>query len=218
MQGARLCVDGCGRVWTGARVWMEQGGERDWVWTGVDGGVDGTGAGARLGVDGGVDGRWRGARLGVDGCGRGCGWKMEGSETGCGWVWAGRVWTGSADGRWRGARLGVDGSGWVWTGVWMEDGGRDWVRLGRCGRGLDGRRKGADSSTKAHRKNISNRMEHQAVQKALTIEEGARWWANKRSADSRAWGWCRWVAGWNSWWSGYIRERASHYHDGSQCR
>ena len=63
---------GCGRVWTGVR--MEDGGERDRVWTGVDGGVvwmedggerDGTG------VDGGEDGRWRGARQGVDGCGRG---------------------------------------------------------------------------------------------------------------------------------------------------
>ena len=28
---------GCGRVWTGVR--MEDGGERDRVWTGVDGGV-----------------------------------------------------------------------------------------------------------------------------------------------------------------------------------
>ena len=45
---------GCGRVWTGAR--MKDGGERDGVWTGVDGGEDG---------------RWRGARRGVDGCGRG---------------------------------------------------------------------------------------------------------------------------------------------------
>ena len=45
---------GCGRVWTGVR--MEDGGERDRVWTGVDGGEDG---------------RWRGARRGVDGCGRG---------------------------------------------------------------------------------------------------------------------------------------------------
>ena len=44
---------GCGRVWTGVR--MEEGGERDGVWTGVDGGEDG---------------RWR-ARRGVDGCGRG---------------------------------------------------------------------------------------------------------------------------------------------------
>ena len=45
---------GCGRVWTGVR--MEDGGERDGVWTGVDGGEDG---------------RWRGATRGVDGCGRG---------------------------------------------------------------------------------------------------------------------------------------------------
>ena len=35
---------------------MEEGGERDGVWTGVDGGEDG---------------RWGGARRGVDGCGRG---------------------------------------------------------------------------------------------------------------------------------------------------
>ena len=35
---------------------MEDGGERDGVWTGVDGGEDG---------------RWRVARRGVDGCGRG---------------------------------------------------------------------------------------------------------------------------------------------------
>ena len=79
---------GCGRVWTGVR--MEDGGERDGVWTGVDGGEDGrseTGCGrvwtgGRMenggerdgvwtGVDGCEDGRWRGARRGVDGCGRG---------------------------------------------------------------------------------------------------------------------------------------------------
>ena len=59
----------CGRAWTGVR--MEDGGERDGVWTGVDGGEDG---------------RWRGARRGADGCG---GWKMEGSETGCGRAWTG---------------------------------------------------------------------------------------------------------------------------------
>ena len=61
--GARLGVDGCGwgcgwkmegsetgcgRVWTGCG-WKTEG-ERDWVWTGVDKGVDG---------------RWRGAGLGV---------------------------------------------------------------------------------------------------------------------------------------------------------
>ena len=58
---------GCGRVWTGVKmarrgvdgcgrgVRMEDG-ERDGVWTGVDGGEDG---------------RWRGARRGVGGCGRG---------------------------------------------------------------------------------------------------------------------------------------------------
>ena len=63
---------GCGRVWTGVR--MEDGGERDGVRTGVDGGVEEDG-GERdevwTGVDGGEDGRWRGARRGVDGCGRG---------------------------------------------------------------------------------------------------------------------------------------------------
>ena len=48
MGGARRGVDGWKR--------MEDGGERDGVWTGVDGGEDG---------------RWRGARWGVDGCGRG---------------------------------------------------------------------------------------------------------------------------------------------------
>ena len=69
---------------------MEDGGERDGVWTGVDGGEDGrceTGCGrvwtgvrmedggerdgVWMGVDGGEDGRCRGARRGVDGCGRG---------------------------------------------------------------------------------------------------------------------------------------------------
>ena len=59
-------VGGCGRGWTGVR--MEEGGERDGVWTGVDGGEDGRWR-ARRG-DGGEDGRWRGARRGVDGCGR----------------------------------------------------------------------------------------------------------------------------------------------------
>ena len=62
----------CGRVWTGVR--MEDGGERDGVWTGVDGGEDGRWGerdGVWTGVDGGEDGRWRGARRGVDGCGRG---------------------------------------------------------------------------------------------------------------------------------------------------
>ena len=90
---------GCGRVWTEVR--MEDGGERDGVWTG---------------------GRWRGVRQGVDG--RWCGWKMEGSEMRCGRVWTGvrmedggerdGVWTGvdgGEDGRWRGARRGVDGCG-----------------------------------------------------------------------------------------------------------
>ena len=79
---------GCGRVWTGVR--MEDGGERDGVWTSVDGGEDG---------------RWRGARLGVD-------WTVV-------WMEDARerdgVWTGvdgGDDGRWRGARRGVDGCGW----------------------------------------------------------------------------------------------------------
>ena len=40
MKGSEI---GCGRVWTGVwmGMWMEDGGERDWVWTGVDGGEDG---------------------------------------------------------------------------------------------------------------------------------------------------------------------------------
>ena len=67
--------DGCDG-WTGVR--MEDGGERDGVRTGVDGGEDErdgvwTGVDGREGVrmeDGG-DGRWRGARRGVDGRGRG---------------------------------------------------------------------------------------------------------------------------------------------------
>ena len=59
-------VGGCGRGWTGVR--MEEGGERDGVWTGVDGG--GKRDGVWTGVDRGEDGRWRGARRGVDGCGR----------------------------------------------------------------------------------------------------------------------------------------------------
>ena len=111
---------------------MEDGGERDWVWTGADGGVDG---------------RWRGARLGVDGCGWWCGWKMEGSEAGCGrvwtvvrmedggerdWVWSSVDGVGGGCGRWRRARLGVDGCRRVWTVVWME-GSENWVR-----RGVDG--------------------------------------------------------------------------------
>ena len=53
----------CGRVWRGVR--MEDGGERDGVWTGVDGGEDGRWRerdGVWTGVDGGEDGRWRGAR------------------------------------------------------------------------------------------------------------------------------------------------------------
>ena len=89
---------GYGRVWT--VEWMEDGGERDGVWTGVDGGEDG---------------RWRGARRGVDGCGRWSGWKMEGSETGCG-----RVWTvvrmedgGEGDGVWTGVDGGEDGRGYM---------------------------------------------------------------------------------------------------------
>ena len=75
MEGSKT---GCGRVWMGVRmegVWtgvrMEDGGERDGVWTGVDGGEDGGERdGVWTGVDGGEDGRWRGARRGVDGCGR----------------------------------------------------------------------------------------------------------------------------------------------------
>ena len=106
---------------------MEDGGERDGVWTGVDGGEDG---------------RWRGARLGVDGCGRGFGWKMKGSEIGCGRVWTGvwmedggerdRVWTGvdgGLDGGCRGARLGVKwcGRGCGWKTEGSETGcGRVW--------------------------------------------------------------------------------------------
>ena len=95
-------------------VWMEHGGERDWVWTGVDGRGRGgmedegiqTGCGRLwtgvwmdggerdwVGVDKGVDAwkRGRGARLGVDGCGRGRRWKMKGGETGRGAAWR-RVW------------------------------------------------------------------------------------------------------------------------------
>ena len=54
-------------------MWREEGGERDGVWTGVDGGEDGRWGerdGVWTGVDAGEDGRWRGARWGVDGCGR----------------------------------------------------------------------------------------------------------------------------------------------------
>ena len=167
--GGAVIRDGCdtGRVWYRGccgrwRSGVDRGWgcgwntekERDWVWTGVDKGVDG---------------RWRGARLGVDGCGWGRGWKMEGSETGCGRVWTGvwmedggeRDWvrTGvdkGVDGRWRRARPGVDwcgqgcgwkmeqeGEDWVWTGVRMEDEEeRDWVSRGVDG-GLDGRQRGA---------------------------------------------------------------------------
>ena len=92
---------GCGRVWTGVR--MEDGGERDGVWTGVDGGEDGETGCGRVWT-GGEDGRWR-ARRGVDGCGRGV--RMEDGERD-------GVWTGvdgGEDGRWRGARRGVDGCG-----------------------------------------------------------------------------------------------------------
>ena len=96
-------------------VRMEDGGERDWVWSVVGGwkmegsetgcgrvwtGQDGRWRerdGVWTGVDGGEDGRWRGARRGVD---------------------------GGEDGRWRGARRGVDGGV---DGVWMEEGERDWV-------------------------------------------------------------------------------------------
>ena len=49
VDGAEGGETGCGRVWMGA--WMKDGGgarlderrrERDWVWSGVDGGEDGT--------------------------------------------------------------------------------------------------------------------------------------------------------------------------------
>ena len=65
-------------AWTGAEGW-----------TGVDGGVDGTGTGER---DGGV---W-------------CGWRMEGNETVRDLMWTGV--DGGLGGRWR-------GRDWVLTGV-----------------------------------------------------------------------------------------------------
>ena len=107
---------GCGAVWTG--VWMEQGwedggvgvgggadgGEREWVRTGVDGDCvwcDGSESGGErdwvwTGVDGGADGAWK---------------EMGGSEALCGLVWM-EVWV--ADGG------GETGSGWLWTAVWVE--------------------------------------------------------------------------------------------------
>ena len=113
---------GCGRVWTGVR--MEDGGEPEGVWTGVEVRMEDGRSETGCGLDGGVDGRCKGARWGVDGCGRWCGTKMEGSKTGCGRVWTVEwmedggerdgVWTGvdgGEDGRWRGARQGVDGCG-----------------------------------------------------------------------------------------------------------
>ena len=120
---------GCAQMWTG--VWMEDGGERDWVWTRVDGGVDGRRRGARLGVDGcGRDGRRRETRLVWTGVDEGCGWKMAGSETGCGRVWT-VVWMEDGGER-----------EWVRTGVvWTEDEGeRGWVWT-RVDGGLDGRRR-----------------------------------------------------------------------------
>ena len=79
---------------------MEDGGERDGVWTGVDGGEDGRWRERDwvwTGVDGDEDGRWR--------------------ERGCGRVWTrvrmedGGERDGGEDGRWRGARRGVDRCG-----------------------------------------------------------------------------------------------------------
>ena len=64
MKGSETSVDGCGRVWTG--VWMEDGGERDWVWMGV-----------RLGADWVWTGVWMEDEGGRDDCGgKGgrCGW------------------------------------------------------------------------------------------------------------------------------------------------
>ena len=90
--GVRM-EDGGERDWAGR--WMEGGGVRDRVWSGVEDGVeDGVEEGVRQrgkrdwvwsGVDGVVNGRRRGARLGVERCG----WKMEGIERGCGGVWTG---------------------------------------------------------------------------------------------------------------------------------
>ena len=163
---------GCGPVWTGrgwkmegGGVWVrgrtEEGRERDWVWTGVDGGVDGTETGARVWM-GGVDGG-RGRRVWIEDGGErdwvwsgvdGGGWKMRGARLcvdGCWWkrAW---VWTGVdgvADGRWRGARLGVNdcgrGCGWnrdgkgARLGVEGMDGGVDGTRTGVK---LDGRGRG----------------------------------------------------------------------------
>ena len=139
---------GCGRVWleqgrVWMEAWMEDGGERDFVWKegcGCGRGVDGCGGGwcgwrwrgARLGVDGGVDGRC------VEQCGRGCGWKMEGSETGC--VDGGVDEKGrERDWVWTGVDRGVDGTVWKEIGgsetgcgpMWMEVWGR-WCGR-RCG-------------------------------------------------------------------------------------
>ena len=107
---------GCGRVWTGVR--MEDGGERDGVWTGVDGGEDG---------------RWR------ERDGRVWTTVYGGSETGCGRVWM-VVWKvdgGERDGVWTGVDGGLEEDGGerdgVWTGVdggvegrWREDGCGRW--------------------------------------------------------------------------------------------
>ena len=194
---------GCGRVWTVVR--MEDGGERDGVWT---------------------DGRWRGARRGVDGCGRWWGWKMEGSETGCGRVWTGvrmeeggerdGVWTGVdggedgrwgerdgvwTDGRWRGARRGVDGCGrwwgWkmegsetgcgrVWTRVRMEDGG-EWdgvwtgVRMEDGGE-RDGVWTGVDQGEDGR---------WRGARQGVDGGEDGRWSGARRGVDGcgRWWGW-----------------------------
>ena len=54
---------GCGRVWTGVR--MEDGGERDGVWTGVDGGEDGRWTGVRMEDGGERDGVWTGVDGGI---------------------------------------------------------------------------------------------------------------------------------------------------------
>ena len=84
---------------------MEDGGERDGVWTGVDGGE---------GSETGCGRVWTGVRMeDADGCGRGWGCKMEGSETGCGRVWTGvKMEDGGSE----------TGCGRVWTGV---NGGED---------------------------------------------------------------------------------------------
>ena len=117
-RGARLGVERCGRVW------MEDGGEREWVRTGVDGGLDG-----RRGERDWCGAVWTGAWMEHEGERCGAVWTgTDGRRRERDWVWMGG-WKMERSETGRERKCGGGARNWAWTGVdaGADEGAGEWM-------------------------------------------------------------------------------------------